>query len=156
MGVVHGPLSAVRRNHGAGARVSVATEDRDELMGTTGRSSGYLAATIDCVEFHREGGVAPFALETYEQVVSYAGMIRKQVNEGVMPPWFAAPSHAGGSGWANDRSLPAADKAALLAWLAGDKNAGDPADAPTARVYPKEWEIGTPDAVVRIPTPIDA
>jgi len=108
-----------------------------------------------CIECHRAGGVAPFGLETYDQVTSHAGMIRKMVDRGAMPPWFAAPTPEGhASPWVNDRTLPAADKRDLLAWLAGGKADGDPKDAPLARTFPQEWQIGTPDAVIQIPQPI--
>jgi mono/diheme cytochrome c family protein len=108
-----------------------------------------------CQECHHAGGVAPFALESYEDVVSHAGMIRKVVEKSVMPPWFAAPTMAGHlSPWANDRTLPAEDKRDLLAWLAGGKAEGNPVDGPLPRTFPKEWQIGTPDAVIQIPQPI--
>ena len=106
----------------------------------------------NCLECHRDGGVAPFSLATYEDVRSHAGMMRKQVDRGAMPPWFAAPSAPGESiHWSNDRSLAAADKADLLAWLAGDKPIGDPADAPLPRTFPAGWLIGTPDTVLQFP-----
>jgi len=106
----------------------------------------------NCLECHRDGGVAPFSLATYEDVRSHAGMMRKQVGRGAMPPWFAAPSAPGESiHWSNDRSLAAADKADLLAWLAGDKPIGDPADAPLPRTFPADWLIGTPDTVLQFP-----
>jgi peroxiredoxin len=109
----------------------------------------------NCVECHRAGGVAPFGLETYDDVASHAGMIGKQVERGAMPPWFAAPLHSGPSPWVNDRTLPAEDKADLLAWLKGGKKEGDRADAPLVRKFPKDWEIGTPDAIVRLPEPVE-
>lgn len=106
----------------------------------------------NCLECHRAGGVAPFSLATYEDVRSHAGMMRKQVGRGAMPPWFAAPSAPGESiHWSNDRSLAPADKADLLAWLAGDKPLGDPADAPLPRTFPVDWLIGPPDAVFQFP-----
>ena len=108
-----------------------------------------------CVECHRAGGVAPFSLETCADVTSHAGMIRKQVEKGVMPPWFAAPLPSGPSPWANDRTLSAQDKADLLSWLSRGQREGDPADAPLPRTFPKDWEIGEPDAVVRIPAPVE-
>ena len=109
----------------------------------------------NCVECHRAGGVAPFPLETHEQVAAKSGMIRKMVDRGLMPPWFAAPPAKGAhTPWANDRSLAARDKAELLAWLDAGKPAGDAKDAPLARQWPGEWKIGTPDAVVQIPTAI--
>jgi thiol-disulfide isomerase/thioredoxin len=118
---------------------------------------GRISRTVQqhCQECHHTGGVAPFALETYDEVASHAGMIRKMVEKDLMPPWFAGPTPAGHSSlWANDRTLPSDDKRDLLAWIAAGKKEGNPADAPLPRVFPKEWQIGTPDAVVQIPAPI--
>ncbi len=110
----------------------------------------------NCQECHRAGGVAPFALETYEQVNAKAGMIRRMVERNLMPPWFAAPVKAGEhSPWMNDRSLNERDKADLLGWLNAGKPEGNSADAPLPRQWPIEWQIGTPDLVVQIPKPID-
>ena len=108
-----------------------------------------------CADCHRKGGVAPFALESPEDIAGHAGMIRKQVERGAMPPWFAAPPAAGEhSPWANDRSLSAREKRDLLSWLDQGRPIGDPGDAPLPRDYPVEWEIGRPDAIVQIPAPI--
>jgi mono/diheme cytochrome c family protein len=108
-----------------------------------------------CIECHRRDGVAPFSLETYEDVVENAGMIRRQVERGVMPPWFAAPPPEGvASPWSNDAALPERDKAELLAWLAGDRPRGNPAAAPLPRRFPAEWELGAPDAIVQLTAPI--
>lgn len=108
-----------------------------------------------CVECHRKDGVAPFSLETFDDLVENAGMIRKQVERGAMPPWFAAPPPGGhASPWANDTSLSARDKADLLAWLASDRPLGDPADAPLPRSFPAEWALGKPEAVVQLPQPV--
>ena len=109
-----------------------------------------------CQECHRAGGVAPFALGTYDEVVGKAGMIRRMVERGVMPPWFAAPPEKGAhSGWLNDRSLPEQDRVDLLAWLNSDRPAGDSNEAPVPRQWPGEWAIGEPDAIYQIPNPID-
>ena len=109
----------------------------------------------NCLECHRDGGVAPFSLATYEDVRAHAAMMRKQVARGAMPPWFAAPPAPGESShWKNDRSLTPSDRADLLAWLAGDKAVGDPADAPRPRVFPADWLIGPPDAVLEFPRAI--
>ena len=42
-----------------------------------------------CVECHREGEIAPFALTDYEEVAGWAEMIVEVVDEGRMPPWHA-------------------------------------------------------------------
>lgn len=108
-----------------------------------------------CVECHREGGVAPFALDTYDDVVAHAPMIRQVVERGVMPPWFAAPaSRDEASPWMNDRSLSATEKRDLLAWLGGDKAVGDPQDGPAPREFPGGWLIGQPDAIYEFAEPV--
>jgi Ca2+-binding EF-hand superfamily protein/mono/diheme cytochrome c family protein len=109
----------------------------------------------NCVECHHSGGVGPFALDSYEAVIEHAGMIRKQVERGAMPPWFAAAlegqTH---TPWANDRSLSERDRADLLNWLGSDRPKGDVADAPTPRQFPSEWSIGKPDAIIAAAKPI--
>lgn len=108
-----------------------------------------------CVECHRADGVGPFSLETYEDVIENAAMIRKQVERGVMPPWFAAAAPKDEhSPWLNDASLSPQDKNDLLSWLASDRAKGDPADAPRPLIFPKEWAMGQPDAIVQLPKPV--
>jgi hypothetical protein len=108
-----------------------------------------------CVECHRAGGIAPFALESHDDLIEHAGMIKKQLERGAMPPWFAAPEQSGAHAiFANDRSLPAPDKAALLAWLKSDRPKGDAAEAPLPRAFPEGWIIGKPDAVFQLPQPV--
>lgn len=109
----------------------------------------------NCVECHHAGGVAPFRLDTYEDVVSHAGMIRKVLEKGTMPPWFAVPSAGEKAGtWANDRTVPASDKQDLLSWLKSDKAAGNVADAPIALTFDDGWMIGKPDLVLKFEKPI--
>ncbi len=108
-----------------------------------------------CLECHRNGGIAPFSLETSADLLEHAGMIKKQLERGAMPPWFASSEQSGAHAiFANDRSLPEPDKAALLAWLKSDRPTGDPADAPRARTFPAGWSIGQPDAVFQLPQPV--
>ncbi|MEQ1752088.1 MAG: redoxin domain-containing protein, partial [Prosthecobacter sp.] len=106
----------------------------------------------NCVECHRTGGVGPFSLTSYEDVIENAGMMRKQVERGVMPPWFAAtPPEGTHTPWINDASLSKQDKTDLLTWLASDRPKGDAADAPLALKFPEEWIIGKPDTIVQLP-----
>ncbi len=109
----------------------------------------------NCVECHHKGGVGPFALDSFDAVIEHAGMIRKQVESGAMPPWFAAPleglSH---SPWSNDRSLSERDRTDLLTWLGSDRAKGDVADAPKPRIFPGEWSIGKPDAIIAASKPV--
>lgn len=108
-----------------------------------------------CVECHREGGAGPFALDTFEDAVAHAPMIREVVDREIMPPWFAAESEKGHSSpWINDRSLSASEKEQLLSWIANGKVAGDPEDSPQRRTFPGGWLIGKPDAEFQFAQPV--
>ncbi|MEM7013770.1 MAG: redoxin domain-containing protein [Verrucomicrobiota bacterium] len=103
----------------------------------------------NCVQCHRDDGIAPFSLEYFDEVDDRARVIKRVVSEGTMPPWFAAETKEGEENpWANDHSLSARDKADLLAWLNSDQPEGDPADAPAPLSFPSEWTTGEPDLVI--------
>jgi len=109
----------------------------------------------NCVQCHREGGIAPFALDDLAEVQDHAKTIKRVVERGQMPPWFAAPVADGAeSPWANDHSLSSRDKADLLAWIdSKDRPPGNPADAPEPLKFSSEWNIGKPDLIVQIRQP---
>ncbi|MBL8892844.1 MAG: EF-hand domain-containing protein [Planctomycetaceae bacterium] len=108
-----------------------------------------------CVECHRDGGVGPFPLDSYEDAVAHAPMIRDVVDRGIMPPWFATKDpHSTTSPWINDRSLSASEKQQLLAWLDNQTPAGDPALTPASRSFAGGWLIGKPDAVFEFSNPV--
>jgi peroxiredoxin len=103
-----------------------------------------------CQECHRPGQVGPMSLLTYKNAVAWSEMIREVVAERRMPPWHADP-HFGT--FANDRSLSAAERATLLAWIDGGCPPGDPNDMPPPRTFPTSWNIGKPDAVFTMTDP---
>ncbi|MFZ4508528.1 MAG: redoxin family protein [Fimbriimonas sp.] len=107
----------------------------------------------NCIECHRTGGPAPFALDTYEAVKSRAPMLKYVVEKGIMPPWFATKPGAT-SEWKNDRSLADAEKAKLNAWIDGGFLKGDPKKAPKPFEAVPGWTIGKPDVVLQMPDPI--
>ncbi len=108
-----------------------------------------------CVECHREGGVGPFKLDTYEDAVAHAPMIREVVDRGIMPPWFAAADTSlSTSPWINDRSLSASEKELLFAWLNNKTPAGDPKQSPAPRIFADGWLIGKPDALFEFAKPV--
>lgn len=98
-----------------------------------------------CESCHREGGAAPFALETWAQVARRKRMVKWAVESGAMPPWFAAE---GTGPWSNDRSLTENERADLLTWIEHGAPEGDPSDAPPPREWPSGWTIGEPDLVI--------
>lgn len=104
-----------------------------------------------CVECHRDGGVAPFPLDSYEAVSRRASMLLSVVDEGLMPPWFAA-EHEGESPWANDRSLLPGERDLLARWIETGKPEGNAAEAPLPRRFGTGgWTLGEPDAIYAMP-----
>ncbi|MDG2032075.1 MAG: hypothetical protein P8J45_13840 [Phycisphaerales bacterium] len=126
------------------------TEDAPTYHGTVSR-----IIQSNCMECHRKDGPGPFPLETYEEVSANAGMIKRVVTRGVMPPWFATDEGESDHGqFANDRSLAELDIAAIRDWVDGGRLRGDPDEAPLPVDYGSRWTIGTPDVIVRLPEPI--
>lgn len=106
----------------------------------------------NCTVCHRKGGMGPMPLVTYEDARRSAGEMRDAIGTGYMPPWHADAPHGT---FSNDRRLADAEKNTVLAWIDGGTPEGNPADAPAAPVYPSSWQLGTPDAVLKMPEPFE-
>lgn len=98
-----------------------------------------------CVECHRAGEIAPFALTDYEEVVGWAEMIAEVVREQRMPPWHANPDHGE---FINDARLTDQEKDFIYRWVAAGAPEGDPKDLPPPREFVAGWRIGKPDLVI--------
>lgn len=112
-----------------------------------------------CQECHRPAGsnfggmVAPMSLMSYEESRPWAKSIAQKVKSREMPPWHAAPEHHGV--FSNERSLSELEIEAVVKWAATGAPAGNPADAPSPRVFENKegWLIGEPDLIVAMPKP---
>ena len=105
----------------------------------------------NCVQCHRAGEPAPMSLTTYKEARPWAAAIRESVQSRKMPPWHA-DAHYGT--FANDPRLSEHDIATLTQWAATGAKEGDPARLPAAPQYTDGWQIGKPDAIVKIPQPV--
>ncbi len=103
-----------------------------------------------CLACHRKGQVAPFGMETYEQVRKRASDISNVVEERIMPPWKAARHF--GVKLRGDRSLSDAEIDTIQKWVDAEAPEGDPAALPAAPQFPEGWTLGKPDLVVDIGT----
>ncbi len=104
----------------------------------------------NCQECHRPGEPAPMSLLTYKEARPWAKAMRTAVLTKKMPPWFADPAHGK---FANDRRLSQADIDTLVAWADSGAKEGNPTDAPAAITFAEGWNIGTPDVILKMPTP---
>ena len=99
-----------------------------------------------CVECHREGDIAPFALTEYEEVAGWADMIAEVVREQRMPPWHASHEHGE---FSNDRRLSAEERRQIFEWAEAGAPQGDPTELPEPREFVEGWQLASaPDKVV--------
>ena len=107
-----------------------------------------------CQTCHREGGVAPMTLVTYQQVRRYSSRIVYRTGlrdvAGAMPPWYVEKD-IGIQHFKNDPSLSDWEVAAIAACVESGMPEGDPADMPPPRVFPNNetWIAGQPDLIVK-------
>jgi peroxiredoxin len=105
-----------------------------------------------CVACHREGEIAPFALNSYKQAAGWAGMIAEVVGSGRMPPWHANPEFGS---FSNEARLSASEKETIAAWVAAGAAEGDPKDLPEPAHYVEGWRIPAPDMVITSPKTVE-
>jgi len=68
-----------------------------------------------------------------------------------MPPWLP---EKGFGDFADSRRLPDESVALIKAWVDGGMPEGNAAEAPRPPVYPKEWQLGKPDLVLEVDSPL--
>ncbi|MCR5878747.1 redoxin domain-containing protein [Phenylobacterium sp. J367] len=103
-----------------------------------------------CVACHQQGGIAPFAFDSYEKVKGFSPMIRETIRTDRMPPWDVDPKVGH---FKNDKSLTPAEIKTLVRWIEAGAPRGEGADrlAQVKHVAP-DWPLGKPDMVIEIPS----
>ena len=107
----------------------------------------------NCVECHRQNGIAPFHLENYIQARNFGPVIAHVTKERIMPPWQADP----GSGhYLNERLLSDHQIELIQNWVdQGAKEGKSETAIPPPNVNTSQWRLGPPDIVIRMPEPFD-
>jgi hypothetical protein len=106
-----------------------------------------------CQGCHRDGGVGPMPLVTFDQVAPFAGLIEYKTairdRAGAMPPWYVEKG-IGIQEFKNDVSLSDAEIAAISQWARSGTPEGDPANSPTPLVFDDslKWTAGEPDLIL--------
>lgn len=78
-----------------------------------------------CAGCHNAEGIAPFTLESFEDVADHGPVAQLAIEQGIMPPW---PPNPDCNDYLADRSLTDEQKALFAAWVEGGMLEGDPAD----------------------------
>lgn len=99
----------------------------------------------NCTPCHHENGIAPFALETYQQVKKKARTIVKVTSKRLMPPWPADPAY---SHFAGEKYLSDAEIATIQLWYDQGLKQGQADKLPAAPNFNWKSSIGKPDMVL--------
>lgn len=103
-----------------------------------------------CQSCHVSGGIAPFALTTFDEAKPMASAIVDVTERRIMPPWGAhetadcKPTRP----WKDDLRLSDRELATLQAWHEAGSPEGDPATAPPAATPPSRT-LADPSATLR-------
>ncbi|MFT3725694.1 MAG: hypothetical protein QM773_19200 [Hyphomonadaceae bacterium] len=104
----------------------------------------------NCVACHSEGGIGPFAMDSYDKVKGFSGMIREAIRTDRMPPYNADP-HV--NSFAGSMNLTNKDEQTLIHWIeaGAPRGAGEDPLKINAKPAP-EWELGEPDLIITLPS----
>ncbi len=88
-----------------------------------------------CNECHRQGGIAPFAFDSFESVAALSASIGDSVETGAMPPWLASDEC---QDYHDVKTLTAEQRRAITTWVTDGAPEGDATDPP------RDWDIAAP------------
>jgi hypothetical protein len=102
-----------------------------------------------CTACHAPGGIAPWAMTSYDLVRGYSLMIREVIRTDRMPPYFADP-HVGT--FKHDAALTPDQARTLVHWVEAGAQRGEGPDPLVEAVKPlPEWPLGEPDLILELP-----
>ena len=103
-----------------------------------------------CAPCHHPGGVGPFPLLNYQDVHKHASQIGMVTERRYMPPWPPEPGHGD---FEDNRRLSDEQIRMIAAWVKQGEAEGDTHGLPQAPKFTSDWQMGTPDLIVRMPQP---
>ena len=161
--VYHGPaagvgqaLDAMLAGHPAPASVAVASgapiafPSRNKTAQLTYVKDVAPILEKRCVACHEQGGIGPFAMNSYAVVKGFAPMIAETTRTDRMPPYNADP-HVGK--FADNKNLTSDEIRTIVHWVEAGAPRGEGAD-PLAvkKQVAAEWPLGKPDLILKVPS----
>jgi peroxiredoxin len=133
-----------------GCLVNLPERDQKAAHAQISYSDSIAPLLVDrCAMCHRAGGVAPWAMTSYDMVRGFAPMIREVVRTKRMPPWHADPHYGS---FVGDRSMSVEEARTLVHWIeAGAPRGSGPDPLPLQDKTWSEWSLGPPDLIVEVP-----
>ena len=102
----------------------------------------------NCVQCHHTGGIAPFSLETYADVLPYLSAVESSVASDEMPPWTPDPNY---KSFAHQRVMSTNDKNSILDWINNGAPEGNVQQAPSIPLFQMGTQLNGVDLTLTIP-----
>ncbi|MGI9251790.1 MAG: hypothetical protein ACR2PR_11445 [Pseudohongiellaceae bacterium] len=103
----------------------------------------------NCASCHREGGIAPFAMNSHTMIKGWSPMIREVLMTKRMPPG-QIDSHVGE--FINDMLLEDSEVQQLIHWIASGSPKDGDSDPLAELSWPEsKWAFGEPDYIIKVP-----
>ena len=157
-GAVGAELDAAIQAMLAGEPVAQATQPVNGEPVTISFDSAPVSYTADiapiiadnCATCHRDGGVAPFAMDSHAMIRGWSPMIREVVMTKRMPPAQVDP-HIGS--FRNAMNLSDGEVQKLITWIDNGSPQDGETDPLAQLTWPEsEWAFGEPDYIINVPT----
>jgi len=104
----------------------------------------------NCANCHRDGGIAPFAMDSNLAVQGWSPMIREVVMTKRMPP--GQVDNKVGHKMKNEMNLSDEEMQKLVRWVNTGSKVDSENDPLTALTWPTtKWSLGKPDLIVKVP-----
>ena len=99
-----------------------------------------------CVNCHREGGIAPFAMNSHQMVMGWSAMIKETLMTKRMPPAQVDPDI---NHFSNARYISKEELQTLVHWIdAGAPRGTEGTDPLEGLTFQEGWQLGEPDLIV--------
>jgi len=110
--------------------------------------SGQVANIIynNCATCHRQGAIAPFTLESYQDVYTNRFAILNDIQNRIMPPWSPNTNY---SHFLHERVLQASDISLISDWISGGAPEGNTESEPKVPVFNDNSQLVNPDFSLR-------
>ncbi len=132
------------------------SDPSDPVVGPTWYQDVAPLVADRCGACHRDGGIGPFSVETYDEASIWAEAMLDSVQSGRMPPFFARESAVCDQdlGFQDDVRLTDAEVQLIADWIDADKPEGDPESAVPAPLR-ASGSIVDPDVELELQAPFE-
>ncbi len=132
-----------------GSSVAYPGRDRDTASSVSYSKDVAPILAENCASCHRDGGIAPFALNSHAMAQGWSPMIREVLMTKRMPPAQIDP-HVGN--FRNDYNLSTEEQQKVLHWIAAGSLKDGSSDPLADLEWSQEkWAFGEPDLIVKLP-----